>query len=91
MNKTLQPGNYMKANRVIETLNHRFCKSTLASIIEKVCIKHEGEFGEYYNTRDLKSLIEPSLFRELECEVTTHMILSESDKQAYYRNEISLY
>ena len=76
-NAKLKPGNYMKVNRVIEILNHKFCKSTLASIVEKICPKHEGEYDIYYNTKDLKNVIESTLFRELECEVITHMIIEK--------------
>lgn len=72
----LSPGNYMKTKKVIEALEHRFCKSTLASIVKKVCPVHTGELDVYYNTADLKNVIEPNLFRDLECEVITHMILS---------------
>lgn len=74
MTNQLQSGNYMNAKHVIETLNHRFCRPTLASIAEKVCKKHQGEHGIYFNTTDLKNIMMPDLFKELECEVTTHMI-----------------
>lgn len=91
MTKTnqLPSGNYMNAYHVIETLNHRFCRPTLASIAEKVCTKHQGEYGTYFSTTDLKNIMMPDLFKELECEVTTHMILSEEEKQSYYNNKLT--
>jgi hypothetical protein len=76
----LKPGNYMRVNAVMNYFNHSNIKSTLAGIIEKVCPKHRGEFDIYYDTKDLKSVITPDLFREMECEVTTHMILTEEEK-----------
>jgi hypothetical protein len=76
-NSKLKSGNYMRVSKVIETLNHKFCRPTVSSIIEKICTKHEGEYDIYYNTKDLRNVIESSLFRELECEVTTHIIENE--------------
>lgn len=81
MQKTsLQPGNYMKVNSVMNYFYHVNLKSTLADIVKKACTIHEGEFDIYYNTKDLKSVITPDLFREMECQVTTHMILTEEEK-----------
>jgi len=71
---SLTPGNYMNAYHVIETLIHCFGKPTLASIIEKVCTKHQGEPGIYFNTTDLKNIMMPDLFKELECIVVTYMV-----------------
>jgi hypothetical protein len=71
----LQPGNYMKVESVLSYFNHYNVKSTLASIIKKVCPVHEGEFSILYDTKDLKSVIVPDLFRELECHVNTLMII----------------
>jgi hypothetical protein len=76
-NQKLQPGNYMKVNSVMEYFYHYNVKSTLAEIIKKVCPIHEGEFNIYYSTKDLKSVIVPDLFREMECQVVTHMILEK--------------
>lgn len=72
---TLKPGNYMNVHHVIETLNHRFSRPTLASIAEKVCTKHQGKHSIYFNTMDLKNIMMPDLFKELECNVITHMVI----------------
>jgi hypothetical protein len=77
----LLPGNYMKVNSVMNFFCHDGnIKAALARIIKEVCPIHEGEFDIYYNTKDLKSIIVPDLFRELECQVITHMILNEEEK-----------
>ena len=60
----LQPGNYMKVNSVMNYFYHVNLKSTLAGIIKKVCPIHEGEFDIYFNTKDIKSVMMPDLFRE---------------------------
>ena len=75
MNKlSLIPGNYMNAYHVIETLNHCFSRPTLASIAEKFCTKHQGKHSIYFNTTDLKNIMMPDLFKELECIVVTYMV-----------------
>jgi len=74
MERKLQPGNYMKVSKVTEFLENHF-KSTLLDIVKKVCPKHEGEHNIYYSTADLKNLMMPYIFQELECEVVTHIIL----------------
>ena len=75
MANQLNPGNYMKINRVKETINIKFNRPTLVEIIEKYCEVHQGEFDVYYNTNDLKSVMMSDFFKELECEVITHVIL----------------
>lgn len=71
----LQPGNYMKCESVMDYFYHINVKTTLASIILKVCPIHGSEGYIFYNTKDLKSVMMPGLFQELECQVTTHMII----------------
>ena len=75
--KTLPEGQYMKVESVQSYFQTKVLKSTLASVIQLVCPSYEGEYGLYYNVQDLRSVIVPDLFRELECEVTTHVILSK--------------
>ena len=74
MNNKLPNGNYMKVKAVMNYFRHENAKSTLASIIEKTCPVCVGEYSDYYNTEDIKTVINPDLFREMECHVTTHMI-----------------
>ena len=77
MTTKLTPGNYMKVSKVLETLNHKWCKPTLATVAEKVLTKHSGEHDVYFSTEELKSIMIPDLFKELECEVVTHMIIAD--------------
>ena len=88
MSNQLQPGNYMKVQSVNEFIDKHFSK-TYSNTINEKCTKHQGKTGEYYNTADLKQLVTPFVFQELECEVITRMILSDSEKQSYYKNELS--
>jgi hypothetical protein len=41
--------------------------------------KHIGEYDVYFSIEDLKSIMSEDSFKWLECECTTHIILSESD------------
>ena len=75
----LKPGNYMKVSAVLNFIENHF-KFTLQDVVQKVCPIHTGEFDVYYSTTDLKNVIISNIFREMECEVTTHMILTEEEK-----------
>jgi hypothetical protein len=85
MNNSLQSGNYMKVTPVRLFLAMYPIECMNANKLEK----HMGEYDVYYKTSDLKTIMSASIFRELECEVTTHMILSEPEKQSYYNNELT--
>lgn len=87
MNNSLKPGNYMKVTPVLLFL----AKYPIQCMDANKLDKHIGEYGTYFETSDLKNILNSSTFRELETEVTTHVIWNEEQKQAYYRNEISLY
>jgi hypothetical protein len=73
--KTLKPGNYMNVDSVMNYLYHVNLRSTLVDIIKKVCPIHGCKLDIYYNTSDLKSVMRPDLFRELECHVITYMVI----------------
>lgn len=81
----LKPGNYMKVSAVLNFIeNHfKFSLQTLyypgLDVVQKVCPIHKGEFDVYYSTTDLKNVIVPNIFREMECEVNTHMVLTEEE------------
>jgi len=85
MNNSLQSGNYMKVTPVRLFLAMHPIECMNANKLEK----HMGEYDVYFKTSDLKTIMSASIFRELECEVTTHMILSEPEKQSYYNNELT--
>jgi hypothetical protein len=76
----LAPGNYMKSNALLHALYQIYRKPDLAETVEKNCPIHIGEFGQYFSTVDLKSIMDPAFFKNLECEIVTHMILSEEEK-----------
>jgi hypothetical protein len=46
--------------------------------------KHIGERDVYFNTTDLKTIMEADFFKEMECECITHMILTEKEKNTPY-------
>jgi hypothetical protein len=71
----LKSGNYMNVGEVDDYLCHINLRPTLVDIIKKVCPIHECKLDIYYNTSDLKSVMRPDLFRELECNVITHMVI----------------
>ena len=72
--KKLQPGNYMKVSKVNEFIENHF-KFTLNDIVKSVCKTYESEHGIYYNTKDLQNVITPFIFKEMECNCVTYMIL----------------
>lgn len=86
--KKLPTGSYMKAKAVQSYFQSVNLKSTLASIINSTCPVHEGEYDVYYDIQDLKMVIVDGLFRELECNVITHIIMSE-DSGMSTRNDQS--
>jgi hypothetical protein len=86
MTNQLQPGNYMKVTPVRLFLAKHF---PIQEMNANKLPKHEGEFDVYFQTSDLKTVMNESQFRELECEVITHMILSETEKKSYYNNSLS--
>ena len=85
MKNSLQSGNYMKVTPVRLFLAKHPIECMNANKLEK----HMGEYDVYFKTSDLKNIMSDSIFCELECEVITHMILSEPEKQSYYRNKLT--
>ena len=85
MKNSLQSGNYMKVTPVRLFLAMYPIECMNANKLEK----HMGEYDVYFKTSDLKTIMSDSIFLELECEVITHMILSEPEKQSYYRNKLT--
>ena len=69
----LQPGNYMKVTPVLLFL----AKHPIICMEANELTKHTGEYNVYFDTKDLKPLMPEYLFKELECETVTHMILSK--------------
>jgi len=76
----LSPGNYMEVKSVIDYLNHEICRPTLAHILMTIDYHTYNTFELYgmelYSTKDLQNIMMPDLFREMECSVTTHMVLN---------------
>lgn len=77
VNQTLNPGRYMKINSVNGFISKY--QSSVLDTIKSECPSHTGEFDKYYSTQDLKNHLDLEFFRDMECSVTTHLILSESD------------
>ena len=76
----LAPGNYMKTTSVLRFLRIFPIECMNANQLTK----HIGERDVYFNTADLKTIMEVDLFKEMECECVTHMILTEKEKNAPY-------
>jgi hypothetical protein len=73
----LQPGNYMKTSSVLNFLSHFPIECMKANQLPK----HTGEYNVYFNTEDLKAIMHKDIFKEMECECITHMILAEHCSQ----------
>ncbi len=75
----MKQGNYMVDLEVIDYVETRLGRFTLSSIIHKICKLHKAGDTSYYSTEDLKNVMMPELFREMECHVTTHMVCKEQE------------
>lgn len=74
--KPLPKGDWMNQTELLEALTHKFNSTDLAYKIWNSCSPEIASTGTpYYNTKALKSMIDPNLFRQIECEVSTLMIL----------------
>ncbi len=73
----LQPGNYMKTTAVLRFLSHFPIQCMKANQLTK----HIGEYNVYFNTADLQEIMSADVFKEMECECVTHMILAENCSQ----------
>lgn len=84
MKSSLKPGRYMNVDSVSYFIFNNF-NSQFKGLSQLEI--HPGENAIYYSVKDLRNLFSDFTFTELECAVTTHVILSEEDLQAYYNNE----
>ena len=82
MNTSLKPGHYMKVTPVRLFLSKWFPNIEMEA---NKLTKHEGEFDVYFSTSDLKTIMKLDIFKELECECTTHVILSEEDLKQWQK------
>jgi hypothetical protein len=65
----------MKTTSVLQKLS----KFPIQQMNANKLTKHIGEYDVYFSTEDLKTIMTEDAFKWLECECTTHVILSESD------------
>ncbi len=86
MKNSLNPGRYMKVTPVRLFLAKYF---PIIEMQANELTKHEGEYDVYFSTEDLKSIVSSDIFHILECECTTHVILSVEDLKAYNNYEIT--
>jgi hypothetical protein len=70
MTNQLQSGNYMKTTQVLDFLRIYPTQCAKANQLTK----HIGEYNVYFNTEDLKPIMDNEMFREMECYCVTHMI-----------------
>ena len=82
----LKPGCYMKTTSVLRFLSIYPIQYMEVNNLQK----HIGEYDVYFSTSDLKSIMTEKVYKEMECEVITHMILSEEDKKSYYQGTLNL-
>ena len=74
--RNLPAGSWMVKSEVVDYLYHRICKVTLAHIVESILDTETSSNGiEYLRTSDIKNVMMTELFREMECEVSTTLIL----------------
>lgn len=73
-NKKLQQGEYMNVNNVQHYVKNIICSTALSRMITNICKVYELNNISFYKTKDLKSVMMPHTFREMECHVTTHMV-----------------
>lgn len=74
MKTTLQPGIYMKTRSVISWLDANLPNHKYAEQIIDECPIYKGSESNYFLTEDLKSIIKPDLFREMESDCITYII-----------------
>ena len=72
MKQTLKPGQYMKVTSVRLSLSNQFPNIEMEA---NKLTKYESEYDVYFSTSDIKSIMPSDLFKDLECKVTTYMIL----------------
>jgi hypothetical protein len=70
----LKPGRYWKSERTDYVLNKHFPHRKFVQTIHIQCESHQGNYGVYYNTEDIKSIIGENIFELIECELITHLI-----------------
>jgi hypothetical protein len=82
-NMKLENGNYMLKDKVLDYCNFAICKPSLALIIN-ICTCHHDEYGRsWFKTNDIKNVMMPDLFREMECNISTLMIVDEYEHEPY--------
>lgn len=66
---TLKPGSYMKSADFLLALR-KSGRFDLAKSLEELAVTSD----EFTDTQKLKVFVHPQVFREMECEVVTHLI-----------------
>lgn len=72
--KTLKPGKYHEFTAVMDWLYFTSCRTSLASIFKKAARTIEVEGTVFVSAEEAKTFIVPSLYREMECDITTYMV-----------------
>jgi len=73
--RTLSFGKYMACKPVFDAMYFQFCRPSAAEIIKKTCTVLRGEHTLFFDVEELKKVLTPDLFKDLECVVTTHWIV----------------
>jgi hypothetical protein len=83
-NMKLENGDYMLKDEVLDYCNFVICKPSLAMIINK-CRSYSDEYGRsWFKANDIKSMMMPDLFREMECNVSIIlMAVDEYEHEPY--------
>ena len=73
-NNKLVPGRYMRISAVKEFFGKY--RSSMVKELETLPV-YTGEYSTYYSTADIKPLVDLDFFRDMECTVTTYLIINE--------------
>ena len=75
-NTKLAPGRYMRIGAVKEFFGKY--RSSMVEELESLPV-HRGEYSTYYSTDDIKPLADLDFFRDMECSVTTYLIMKDNN------------
>lgn len=74
----LPVGSWMRRSEVLDYCYHRVCRPTLAHLLEELVSVQTSNLGtEYLPTSEIKNIMTADLFREMECYVSTVLVLNK--------------
>lgn len=74
----LPVGSWMRRSEVLDYCYYRVCRPTLAHILESIISIETSNLGiEYLPTSEVRNIMTADLFREMECSVSTIVVLNQ--------------